>query len=44
MKLFESAWDGDVEFVRSVLMMGVPVNVARPVRISKHSCIQCTVK
>jgi hypothetical protein len=30
MKLFESAWDGDVECVRSVLEMGVPVNVARP--------------
>ena len=33
MKLFESAWDGGVECVRSVLEMGVPVNVARPVRI-----------
>ena len=33
MKLFESAWDGDVECVRSVLEMGAPVNVARPVCI-----------
>ena len=33
MKLFENAWDGDVECVRSVLEMGVPVNVANPVRI-----------
>ena len=33
MKLFESAYDGDVECVRGMLEMGVPVNVARPVRI-----------
>ena len=32
MKLFESAWDGDVKCVKGLLEMGVPVNVARPVR------------
>ena len=32
MKLFEGAWDGDVEHVKGLLEMGVPVNVARPVR------------
>ena len=42
MKLFESAWDGDVECVKGLQEMGVPVDVAGPVRSFLCSCIQCT--
>ena len=33
MKLFESAYDGDIESVRSVLSKGVPVDVTYQVRL-----------
>ena len=31
MKLFQAAWDGDVEGVIGLLETGVPVNITRPV-------------
>ena len=33
MRLFEGAWDGDMECVRCVLETGVPVDITRPVRL-----------
>ena len=33
MRLFEGAWDGDMECVRCVLETGVPVDITKPVRL-----------
>ena len=33
MRLFEGAWDGDMECMRCVLETGVPVDITRPVRL-----------
>ena len=41
MKLFEGAYDGDVEGVRNVLPTGVPVDATYPVRLlpSAHTSV-----